>query len=308
MNKLNNNKARMISATVSYCNEHAAETAGIARFAMVMGEIDTKMVLINALNPIASGTSKGVTTDMNLIKMAMVRLAFKCASATLAYANSVHNNTLKALVNFTESKLRRKLPKEMVDDVCESIGNAASAHIAEVSGYGISGVDITDLGVAIGLWRASDSNSRNAIITRSQTKRQVTKLIGEVTDDLLRGQLDNMVNTLKETKADFYGGYYQVRKIIDLGYSSTKVRGTVKDAEDVPLIGVLLRILEAGTDTEVRRVESGAKGIFRIVKAPVGVFDLEWSFAGYVPVKELSVKVNAGKDVRRNVVMEGVID
>jgi len=35
----------------------------------------------------------------------MTDLAFKCGNATVAYANSVHNNTLKALVNYTETKL-----------------------------------------------------------------------------------------------------------------------------------------------------------------------------------------------------------
>ena len=302
MNNVNNNQARMISTSVSYCVERASATSGIPQFAIVIGDVTAKMVLIDALNPIASGTSKGVTTDVNLIKMTMVKMAFKCASGTLAYANSIKNNTLKALVNYTEPKLN-KLTKEVVDDICENIMGATNNHIAQVANFGVVATDVSDLGVAIGLYRASDDNSRNAIITRSQAKKQVTKLIREVIDDLLVGQLDKMTNTLKETNNNFYEGYYQARIIIDLGTSSTKVRGTVKDGGDVPLIGVLFRLLVTGTETEVKRVLTGVKGVYTAAKLPTGFFDLEWSFAGYNTVKEFNVKLTAGKDLRRNIVM-----
>jgi hypothetical protein len=132
MNNVNNNQARMIGTTVSLCVERVSETSGIPQFAIVIGNITAKMVLIDSLNPIASGTSKGVTTDVGLIKAAMVKLAFKCASGTLAYANSIKNNTLKALVNYTEPKLN-KLPKEMVDDICDSIRIATNDNIAQVT-------------------------------------------------------------------------------------------------------------------------------------------------------------------------------
>jgi len=302
MNNVNNNQARMISTSVSYCVEKASVTSGIPQFVIVIGNVSAKMVLIDSLNPIASGTSRGVTMDVNLIRMAMVKLGFKCASGALAYANSIQNNTLKELVNYTEAKLNR-LTKEMVDDICESIMEAANTHIGQVTNFGVVATDISDLGVAIGLYRASDDNSRNTIITRSLAKKQVTKLIREVIDDLLVGQLDKMVNTLKESNEDFYDGYYQARMIIDLGTSSTMVRGTVKDVGDVPLIGVQFRVLVAGTETEVKKVYSEVKGVYRAAKLPVGIFDLEWSFAGYNTVKEVNVKLTAGKDLRRNIVM-----
>lgn len=128
-------------------------------------------------------------------------------------------------------------------------------------------------------------------------------MIREVIDDLLVGQLDKMTNTLKETNSDFHEAYYQARIIIDLGTSSTMVRGTVKDGGDVPLIGVQFRVLMAGTDTEVKKVFSEVKGVYRAAKLPTGFFDLEWSFAGYDTVNELNVKLTAGKDLRRNIVM-----
>jgi hypothetical protein len=37
---------------------------------------------------------------------------------------------------------------------------------------------------------------------------------------------------------------------------------------------------------------------------PVGVFDLEWSFEGYKTVKEVGVRLSAGKELRRRGVME----
>ena len=72
----------MINATIALCDANTATTAGIASFATVLGNAKAKMVLINSLNQIGAGTTKGVTLDTNGIRKAMTALALKCANAT----------------------------------------------------------------------------------------------------------------------------------------------------------------------------------------------------------------------------------
>ena len=303
MKRENSNRVAMINTSVSYCDDNAAATAGIPQYALKVTEVKAKMVLVNGLNQIASGTSKGVTLDTILIREAMTNLAYKCANATLAYANDMNNNTLRVLVKLTMTDFE-EMRKEDVDDVCQRVHDATNANIAAVVGYGIDLTDVTDLQVAIDLYRTSSQDPRKAIVSASQARAKEDELIREVIDNLLIGKLDVMTNTLRFSNNDYWRGYFQSRIIINLGVTTAKVRGTVKTEEDVPLVGVMFRIMETGTQNEVARVFTKVKGAFTGSNLPAGNFDFEWSFEGYETVTETNVRISAGKELQRKIVME----
>ena len=292
----------MINSNITYSDANAAATAGIPSFGTVLGSVKSKMVLINSLNQIAEGTTKGVTLDTKAIRKEMSALALKCANATLAFANSTSNNTLAALVNFSETKLNA-LKKEDVDDVCQAIHDATDANFAGASNFGVVASDVTDLQAAIDLYRTASQNPRQAIISKSQAKKQVSTMVREVIDDLLVKQLDKMANTLKLTNKNFVDGFKQSREILDLGTTTAKVRGTVRDDEDVPLKSVIFSILDSGTEDVIKSVKSDNKGIFNASKLKAGLFDFKWELNGYKPVIETEVKISNGKELKRKVVM-----
>ncbi len=303
MKNEDSNRVNMINATITVCDANTAATAGIPSFGTVLGNVKSKMVLINSLNQIGEGTTKGVTLDTNVLRKAMTALALKCANATLAYANSTNNNTLAALVNFSETKLNA-LKKEDVDDVCEAIHDATDANIAGASNFGASATDVTDLQAAIGLYRTASQNPRTAIISKSQAKKQVATMVREVIDDLLIAQMDKMVNTLKATNKDFFDTYKQGREILNIGTTSAKIRGTVLDEDDVPLKNVVFSILETGTDVVVASTKTDNKGKYGASKLALGTFDFRWELDGYKTVTETEVKITAGKELRRKIVMK----
>lgn len=303
MKTKNSNRVNMINSTIGYSDANTAATAGIPSYATVLAQVKSKMVLINSLNQIGDGSTKGVTLDTNALRKEMTTLALKCANATLAFANSTHNNTLAALVNYSESQLNRT-KKEDIDDVCQAIHDATDSNIADASNFGVTPTDVTDLQAAIDLYRIASQNPRQAIISKSQAKKQVTNMIREVIDELLVAQLDKMVNTLKATNKVFYDGFKQAREILDLGTTTAKVRGTVLDEEDVPLRGVIFSILDTGTEDEVARAKTDIKGKFNASKLPAGLFDFKWELKGYKTVLETEVKISNGKELKRKVVME----
>lgn len=305
MKTRNSNRVNMINTTIAICDANTATTAGIPSFATVLGSVKSKMVLINSLNQIGDGTTTGVTLDTKGLRKAMTDLALKCANATLAYANSINNNTLAALVNYSESELNR-LKKEDVDDTCEAIHDATNANIAGATNFGVVASDVTDLQASIDLYRTASQNPRQALISKSQAKQQVTNMIREVIDDLMIAQLDRMVNTLKTANKDFWSGYKQAREILDLGTTTAKVRGTVLDEEDVPLKGVVFSILDTGTEDVVVSVKTDTKGKFNAAKLSAGTFDFKWELKGYQTVLETEVKISNGKELKRKIVMNAV--
>ncbi len=228
----------MIDATISFCDLNTASTAGIPNFAPRLGDVKAKKVLIDGMNQLGSASTKGVTIDVGVLKKLMIAKAFKCANATLGFANFTNNNTLKALVNFTKPKLD-KLLKEDVDDICQQIHDAADANIAGATPYGIIASDVTDLQAAIDLYRARTGDSRQAIVSKSQAIKQAHIMIRELIDELLVGQLDVMANTLEETDTMFWSGYFQAREIIDPGTFTTVLKILVLNKfNDLPLLNV----------------------------------------------------------------------
>ncbi len=302
MNTKDNNRVNMIDTTTGFCDANTGPTSGIPAFALRLADVKTKRILINALNQIGVGNTKGVTEDTKLLRLTMRKIAMKCANATIAFANATHNNTLLQLVNFNKSKLD-KLSKADIDDACKAIHDAANANIAGVVDYGIVAGDITDLQTAITVYQVASQNPRQAQISRSEAIRDAKNLVREIIRDLFEGQMDKMVNTLEETENGFWKEYFRARDILDLGTTFAKVSGTVFTVLDAPLEGVKFSMFETGTETLVKEVMSGIDGKFKTGKVAIGDFDFKWEKNGYQIKTEMNVHISAGKEVRRKIVM-----
>ncbi len=299
-------RVNMINATIIFCDGNTTVTMSIPAFATVLAAIKAKMLLVNSYNQIGDGTTKGVTLDTKLLRKAMTTLALKCGNATLAFANSTNNNTLAALVDFSECELNG-MKKEDVDDTCKGIHDATDTNIAGASDFGVTPTDVSDLLAAITIYRVASQNPRQAVVSKSQAKLQADLMVGEVVEELLVKQLDKMANTLKASQIEFWRGYYQSREIINIGSTSAKVRGTVLDENDVPLRDVVFTIFKTGTTEEVKKVFTDIKGKFNAAKLLPGDFDFVFEKEGFKTVTETNVHISAGKELRRKVVMDAVI-
>src|SRR5690606_36052696 len=208
------NRVNMLRTTLNYLTDNAAATAAIAAFAGIKTTADNKLTLIDQLTQIADGTTGGVTLDTNIIRATMSNIALKCGNGLSAYAASINNNTLHAKVTYTLPQLNR-MKKEEVDDVCQTIHDEADTHIADAGSFGYDAADITDLQTSIDLYRTASQSPRQAIISRSEAKKNITLLVREVIDDSFVKQLDKMVNTLKLSNIEFVNTYFRSREIID---------------------------------------------------------------------------------------------
>lgn len=303
MEKPLSNSVNMIRTTLSYLTNNPTPTAGITAFAGVKTTADNKLILIDGLNQIASGTSKGVTLDTNQIRTTMCDIAFKVGSAVSAYAASVNNNTLRLKVSYSRSAFDR-FKKDEVDDICQTIHDEADAHIALAGAFGYVAADVTDLQTAINLYRVSVQDPRQAIISKGQAIANIKLLVREIVGSLFVMQMDKMVNTLLATQANFVKGYFLARETINLGSTTAKVRGTVKDELDVPLIGVKFVIRKTGTNIKIGETLTKPKGTFGIADIPAGDYDFAWSFNGYQTVTETNVHIAAGKELQRKIKLQ----
>lgn len=303
MNTKDTNRVNMIRTTNKYCDDNVLVTEAIPAFAGVLSTAKNKAVLIDSLNMISIATSEGVTLDTELLGTTMSNIAFKCASATFAWASSVKKNTIMAKVNYPRSKFDQ-LSKEDLDDACQTIHDETDDNIAEVANWGADATDVTDLQTAIDLFRQSMQAPRQFIIDRKDANRQIKKLIREIIDLLYKKQMDKMVNTLRYTNEEFYEKYYGAREIIDLGSTSTKIRGAITDEAGTPLQGASLILRLTGETAIAYEDKTNAEGEFNISEIKPGNYDIEGSLTGYQIYTETDVRFGPGKELSRSISLQ----
>lgn len=259
MNSNDINSTTMIGTTISYCELKAAMTAAIAAYAGLVSAAKAKLTLLNNLNIIASGTTTGVTLDTNSTRSNMQTFTEKLCNGLLALGGSTNDNTMIAAANYTFAKLE-KLAKDDVDDICEGIIALATTNTAALIPMGIVAADITDADTAVGIYRTSMNNPRQAKIDIKTANEKIHPIIRDIIDNIFVKQLDKLTNTLKTSNADYFSGYYSAREVIDLGHGTTKIKGavTVKDSSPVkPVYPCTIKITN-GTDTyEIHPVLTG---------------------------------------------------
>jgi hypothetical protein len=302
MNDHDSNRARMINTTTAYNDGKTGSTSGISNYATVNTEIKTKMVLVDALNIIAGGSSKGTTLDTNALRTAMQTLTMKCSKGTLAFAHSVSNNTLIAEVKITVSELKGA-KKEDVDDICARVQGATATNNAGAMGFGVGATDAADLLIAIGLYRTAIASPRNKIIEINVAKENITAMLDDIVENKLKESMDLMADTLIESDNTFWKGYQLARDVINLGTTTGKIRGDVKTILDVPMPGVKFSIFTTGTTTLIRTGLTDEKGKYNESGLPAGDFDLVWEFLGYVTQTQVNVHLAAGKELSRKIVL-----
>lgn len=296
------NRVNMIRTTKTLCENNTAATSGIATFAGELNKVKNNLILIDSLDILILGTSTGVTLDTNLLRKTMTDIALVCANATFAYAASVNNNTLKALVNFPQYKLDDQ-KKDEVDDTCQGIHDAANTNIAAVTPFGITPGDVASLLTSIGLYRTAMQNPRQTIITKSNAILQLEQTIANTIKALLKDQLDRMVNTLKVSNFNFWDLYYKAREIIDLGSTSAKLRGTIVDNNGNPVANAAISIHITSQAAEAYNDTTDANGEFNISGILPNDYDIFITATGFQPQSEINTHISAGQEVNRDYIL-----
>lgn len=302
MNTYETNRMNMIRTTRDYAVDHAADTAGVAQYAISVTALSNRITLIDSLNIVATGTTTGVTLDTNLLRKTMSDIAYKCAAATFAYASSVNNNTLKAQVKHSRSALDG-FAKEDVDDICQSIHDATNANIVAVTPFGAKPLDVADLQTAINLYVAGMQGPRQARISISSAVEQIKDSIASTIKILLGEQLDKMTDTLKISKPIYYSEYYLAREIIDLGSTTGKLRGLVKNNTVVLINGAVIQMKITSQAAVAYQTNSDADGKFSISPVAVNNYDIFVTAPGFQPYSELNVHFAPGKEIKRTFVL-----
>ena len=306
MKNLISNRVNMVRTTLNHIALDPTPVMSIPAFAGVRTTAINKLTLIDQLTQIANRSVRDVTLDTNLIRITMSNIALKVGDAVSAYAASVNNNVLRGKVTFTLPKLN-KFKKDEVDDICQTIHDEANTNIAVAGPFGYDATDVTDLQTAIDLYRTSMQSPREFTITKKQANANITLLAREIIDNIFKKQMDKMVNTKKATFPDFVQAYYFAREIINIGSTTAKVRGTLRNPEGTFLVGATFYITKTGETQKVGESLADSLGKYGISHLLADDYDLYWSALGYETLTESNLHIPAGKEFTRNKVLQHTV-
>jgi hypothetical protein len=216
---------KMSTASVSFLNANAAITATLPNFAGYFTTIQNTHAQILVAKAQQEADKSGDIKAKNQLRATLIAQAIDIGRRMVAYATNVNNNTLLALVDYTESDLKRSSDSKLVG-ICQVIRNNANSNVGALASYGVTAATITTLQTSITNFNAALPKGR----VDTTDSGEATKLLATLFNTLLTtwDKIDKLVEMVRTTQPAFYDEYQKVRKIIETGNGSLvlKIKAT----------------------------------------------------------------------------------
>jgi len=226
MNKTEKNKVTMYYAVNAVLTSHQQTIDTIAPLA------DSVKSFRNYLNEImwraeeSTGTVGATATKNNALDD-MTERTYHISNALYAFGRRTSNEEIKSVSNLSLSDIYHLRENELVQ-YCTRILTLAQANTEGLAQYTITTEMLTALGQAIETYRHT-ADSKDTKFAGSKAAREVLFNLFAFTDELLREDIDTLVELVKNNNIDFYNQYNAARTIRDIG-GSPKAKAKAADA------------------------------------------------------------------------------
>jgi len=213
MEKRAQNKLKMYKLVISTCTEHPAAVSSISSLQPVITDVELKVQLLEDLALEQSSLLMGIKEKKDKHRLTTIAKLQSVAGALEAYALASGDTVLRTKVHLAPSILKIQAgfkTMQAIDRVLE----AANDHIPDLQLSGILPADITDLQTLRDELDVLFMAVRNAIAERKTKTKDVRKLMREL-DNLIKGQLDNLVLVIRDAHPQFFDRYHAARMVVD---------------------------------------------------------------------------------------------
>ena len=195
--------------------------------ATAYSDFKTKLDDILASAQASSEDTTGYTIDKANKRRALEQLGIKITRALTAYSNVANNVTLRAKIDFNKSDLERMRDNDIYTNA-KLIEDYATQFSSNLAPYGISAMDISDLGIKLKDFFEIIQTPKIKIEIRSSYFEQLEMQIAEE-DKHLKEVLDPLMGVLEFDEPLLFTQYKKARSIDQTGSqsSSTVYNGTV---------------------------------------------------------------------------------
>jgi len=218
----------MYNAVKSFCNANETVWNNIPAFVLVFALFNTKLAELNQFAETQYRSLLGVKAVKDLERQRTAALAHKIASALRVFAKETGNTSLLAHLDFRESGLYQGSSTKTIHYLNRVKDVAQQYALVLTTDFAISQEQIDELVQRIDQMQAIFGSTRDAVIIRGIATEQIKEMVAEISD-LLKRELDLLVEFIKNDHHDFAVGYKLAREIVDIHGKKQKPR-----IDDVP--------------------------------------------------------------------------
>ena len=200
--------------------------------ATAKGDIETLVQQIKDKGRDKREATAGKTEKKQQAEDAMILALVKVASSLYSFARRTKKSEVAAIADVTESQLRKIRDTELAS-MATSIHTSALANVAALADYGVTPAVLTDLQTKTAAFStpACRNALRRAGTALGDRESSVAERVGagaalgdlfDQMDELLKDELDRLIETVRESERDFYNEYFAARVIKDIGIRHTK--------------------------------------------------------------------------------------
>lgn len=299
MNSHQENRLKMFMAVRDYLLKNSAITATLPNF---QGPLTSLQNLINEVQnlQVLNQTSKdGIADSKNQVRANLIGQMVDISRSIAAYATMKNNLVLLKEVKFTESELKRTVDTILRDDA-QLLYDRGLTHLTNLAEYGIAESLLATFLDTIHAFNASIPQTRLGVVEKKQSGKQIASLLNEAEDCLYK--IGMLVEMVRRKQSQFYQGFRDVRRTIELGGNSLAVYGHAREKlNGKPIRGVKVQFALNGSDTAVHSEVAAAaskvtaqKGGFRIKSLPEGTYQVTAYKLGYKEQKQ-NVNIISGE-------------
>lgn len=209
------NKLSMYEAVLTVLNDNAAITGTVPAFAPAITEFQAAVDNAKVQEQKRIDARKGKTATKHADEDALIAVAMKIANALRVHGRRTNDERLKEVGGITRSYLYG-LRDAALPDYCQVVHDTADPIAIDLADYGITPADITDLQDRITAYRQASGDSVGGLAVQVSA-RIALEAAFRTADDVLKNDLDPLVDMLRETQPDFYNTYIDARVIRDIG-------------------------------------------------------------------------------------------
>jgi hypothetical protein len=212
MNNDQTNRVTMYKTTIGVLDENNAIWNAMAPFTDAVTRFKNK---VNAIDAAAQKqeTPTGATQDKAGARDALEDVLFLMCEALGVLAHTGGDHDLLALTDITRSGID-KLDVEALSNRATLVLAQANARKTELTTLQVTQENIDELTQALLEYNEAKSGPRQATTARTVQTEALGTLIREA-NDILRNELDRMVNLFSRTNPHFVSNYQAARVIVD---------------------------------------------------------------------------------------------
>ena len=184
---------------------------------------------------------------------------------------------LREEMNQRMSNLNKR-PDTVCADICQYIHGKGTELLLQLADYGVTAVLLTDLEKSIDEYVDYIPKPRAGIVEQKHATSTMRTLFKA--SDAVLSTMDALVTMVQFSDADFYNTYLYSRKIIRPGYRTISLKGTITDAEGLPISKANISI----EDTRIAR-KTTEYGGFEVKDLASGMYAVLISKPGYTEVR-----------------------